>query len=128
MALHPQRPTDFWSWRYNIESLKVFLLWFGTVNAIGCVFVAWDEKRPIGGFAEEVFARFCFWTMLLGSLWLGGWFGALAYEKTANKLIGWIVGVVLIMAFAFVTDYAASSIPGVDWRFKRLSETNEYSE
>jgi drug/metabolite transporter (DMT)-like permease len=97
------------------------LIFFAAVSFDSTVSV-WGEHRPVGGWFEEFIARTINFGFPLAALAAGIFAGARVAERSRRNWIGWIVGIAAFYAVGGLLYFAASRIPGVDWRFERLRQ------
>ena len=98
---------------------------------IGCAVVldsivaVWGERRPVGGFFEELIARSGHYVIVIGAFVGAVFVGIKATEKTNRRFVGWFVGIILFLVIGGIGTLLLSRIPGVDWRYERLQESME---
>lgn len=88
-------------------------------------FAAWHEKRVVAAFAEGLVADTLYFGIAIGAAVAGYCVGNKVYEKTTQKWLGLVVGIILAIALGASAYKASLNIPGVGWRLERLFERGE---
>lgn len=91
---------------------------FASATALG---QAWGERRFVAGFAEALVAVVLYWGTMFVPLVAGIAGGMKVAERTRRDWLGWIVGVVIVLA-GIMTGNLARDIPGVGWRIEKMEE------
>ena len=93
--------------------------------AIDSASVVIGERRPVGGFFEELIARFGYYGLAVLALIGGVFVGMKVGEKTRTNFLGWVSGLCAFAVIGALGTMLLASIPGVNWRFERLLESSE---
>lgn len=104
---------------------KVVAVVIGVALVLDSVVAVWGERRPVGGFFEELIARSGHYVIVIGAFFGAVFGGIKATEKTSRRFVGWFVGIILFLIIGGGGMLLLSSIPGVDWRYERLQESME---
>lgn len=100
---------------------------FGAISVFGIGFEAvgnaWPEHHFVAALAEELVAQTLYWAGLLGGAGAGIVAGVTLFRRIPLRWLAWGValtaGAALVVASWRATDWVASQIPGVDWRYSR---------
>ena len=111
--------SDWWS------PGRVVLAVFGGAFVLDSFRAVWGERRPVGGFFEEMIARVGHYGIVLGSFGLAAYGGVRVTEKFESKWLGFAAGLLLFFALGVGGTLLIGKIPGVDWRYERLMDSME---
>ena len=114
-----ERFIDWWTF------VKVWIALLLGATAYEAIYSVWGNRRPVGDFFEEFVARFLNLGMPIIIFGAAIYAGTKAASKANSAVVGWIVGLAVLIAVGFLSYFAISQVPGVSWRFDRLQE-NRY--
>lgn len=104
----------YW-FRWGMAGLGIFWI-------IPAFIAAWGEWRFVAAFAEILFAYAFYWIILIASLGLGIFAGKKTAQKSGHTWLGWVVGIVVVVAVYGLINNWVSHIPGVGWRFRKMMD------
>jgi len=84
----------------------------------------WGNRRPVGDFFEEFIARLTSLGLPVLIFGIAIYSGSMVYERTDSQALGWISGLAIFIVVGSAAYLAISQIPGVNWRFERLRESD----
>lgn len=86
---------------------------------------AFGEKRVIAAFAEGFVANVLYQGVPLGAAVAGYFSGKKVDDKTGQRWLAWVIGIVVFTAIALPARMISEEIPGVGWRIEKMSEEHE---
>ena len=96
----------------------IVMLMATLVRALGKVHF-WSE------FIQE-FVAVCLWGTLMFFMSLGAAVGITVWKKTKNKVLSWVIALVLMLGSFGVMQIISNSIPGIGERFDKLLDRGSH--
>jgi hypothetical protein len=110
---------------YWWDGPKVIIALIVGALAIDSISAVWGERRPVGGFFEEIIARALNFGMPIAAVAAGFMGGAKVAERTKQTWLGWVAGIALFMFIGAGSYFVIEQIPGVDWRYERIQDARD---
>ncbi len=97
----------------------------GGVVLIEAIGVASQERNFGAALIQHSFALVLRYGVLAAAISGGVWAG-MQIGKRSRQWVGWVAGIVLFFAIAFVGYDIARSIPGIGWRITAMMDSDCY--
>ena len=92
---------------------RLLILYLAAIAIAQAVSSMGPTDRPVGDFAEAIFAVAIVWIGVVGPMMAGIKVGVDVADRTRSSLLGWLTGVPLMVSSAALWFYLFSLIPGM---------------
>lgn len=103
---------------------KLIAIWVLAETCFFAIIMSWGDRHPISAFFESLVALIMYSFGGLGLI-TAIWAGGRVSEKVQSNMLGWIAGIAVRLGVSVSIFLIAHAIPGVGWRFERISNTLE---